>query len=153
MVVTNLIDTMESSTYSNVMTGREFNKSHPGKYYKLLVKTPQSWSWIKPWTWFDTSAATAAEYKINNYVFSDGLNVDTVPFHPTLDRYSGGMHFSSIQIALVSGETKFTHIAEVSVPDDANVLIGMIDYKADKLILKLNECRPICDVQCDYLKK
>ena len=75
----------------------------------------------------------------NGFSFSEGLNVDTVPFDPTGKCQSGGIYFiheEDIYLWLHYGGKIMYYIWDVEVPADAQVYDEGNKFKADKLILK-----------------
>lgn len=86
-------------------------------------------------------------YKITNktethhfLTYHDGLNIDPVPFSPTCNCASSGIHFARediLALLLCDGWTG-KYIREVGIPEDAKVheISGLQKYwKADKVIL------------------
>lgn len=137
-----------------VLDGRVFNKLFPEKHYKLISQTrhpTSAWnrSWIGSWFYVEPPV----EFKSYEFVYSDGLNVDTVPFNPTGYCSAGGLYFTNIENFFCHCHTYHTHVVEVIVPDDAKVYIEHRKYKADKLILKLQDRRTITKFICEEYQR
>ena len=125
-------NTLQNNTLqNNTLTGKEFtdryNKSET-KFYKILKKNCIH----------------------NGYEFINGLNIDPIPFNPEGECSSGGFYFTEYnKICYWLTYTKdLTYIAEVTIPDDAKVHIKDNKFKADKLILNLNNKITIKDHEC-----
>ena len=114
-------------------TGKEFtdyyNKSNT-KFYKILKE----------------------DLVHNRYKFIDGLNIDPIPFNPKGSCSAGGFYFTEYdKIAHWLTYTKnLTYIAEITIPDDAQVYIEENKFKTDKFILNLKDMTTIKDHKCWY---
>ena len=100
----------------SVLTGIQFNEQYPDiEFYKIIN----------------------AELTHHNFKFIDGLNIDTIPFNPTNECSPGGIYFSE-KSKIYKYFYYGIYIIKVSIPDDAQVYIEKDKFKADKIILDLN---------------
>ena len=100
-----------------MISGKEFNQQYPGKWSKILAQTQIH----------------------NRFVYKEGLNIDKHPFNEEPVCGAGGLYFSN-------QPHKWTDygplIADVSIPDDAVVVVLQDKAKADRIILA--NIRPWC---------
>ena len=114
-----------------LLTGKEFtnhyNKSDT-KFYKILKE----------------------DLIHNNYQFVNGINIDPIPFNPDGECSKGGFYFTEYnKIACWLEYTDdLTYIADVKIPDNAQVYVEENKFKADKFILNLNNKIDIKDHEC-----
>lgn len=106
-----------------VLTGTEFNTIHSNKnFYKVLNDS-------------------LCHY---DFTYTDGLNVDTLPFNPSQTCCSGGLYFCE-EIYLPLYLCHYGSIyATVSIPNDALVYKEAQKYKTNKLIL--HNIQPISEL-------
>ena len=81
----------------------------------------------------------------HNFLYKEGLNVDTVPFNPRGTCSPGGLYF-----CILEDMPQYIEygplIADVELPADATVYTEEHKLKADKIILK--NIKPIQEHQC-----
>ena len=75
----------------------------------------------------------------NGFQFMDGLNIDSVSFDPTGECKPGGIYFTKECEAwrwLNYNSKVMIYMRIVTIPNDANVYIEDMKFKADKIILE-----------------
>ena len=114
--------------------------SHIGKKYigKLFNKIFKNHVFVK--------LTNVAEIH-NGFKFTEGLNVDTIPFYPNDSCTAGGIYFTEFDkielwIDYNDNNNDGTNVNEpmcycrtITIPDDAQVYIEKDKVKADKIIL------------------
>ena len=122
------IDIFQNNTFQNTLTGKDFTNRYGTKFYKILKDNCVH----------------------NGYKFIDGLNVDPVPFNPTRECSKGGFYFAEYRkIAYWLDYTDdLIYIAEVTIPDVAQIYVEQNKFKADKFILNLINKIDIKDHEC-----
>ena len=120
--------TLSNNTLHDTLTGEEFKRQYGTKFYKILKE----------------------DCVHNGYQFVNGLNIDPVSFNPEGKCSKGGFYFTEYnKIAHWLYYTEdLTYIAEVIIPDDAQVYIEKDKFKADKFIINLNNKIDIKDHEC-----
>jgi hypothetical protein len=99
-----------------LFTGKEFNKKYSNyELYKVVSK----------------------DFTHNNFIYKDGLNIDTVPFNPSDECSVGGLYFTELY-KLAYWINWGMYICKVTVPDDSLVYIEQNKFKVDKINLDLN---------------
>ena len=98
------------------LSGKDFNDKYPDtEFYKVLTK-----------------------YCIHfDFQYKHGLNIDTLPFNPRGECSKGGLYFVSIH-NLYMWLNLGCYIARVTIPDDASIYTEENTFKADKLVLDLD---------------
>ncbi len=98
-------------------TGEEFIKHYPNtKFYKLTCENETH----------------------NGYVYSDGLNVDIIPFLTNAPCLPCGFYFSELDNVVFwfnYGYRKMHWIREVTIPTDATIYVEKDKFKTNKFIL------------------
>ena len=86
----------------------------------------------------------------NGYEFVNGLNVDSIKFNPKGECLRGGFYFTEYKKILywLNYTKDLTYIAEVTIPDDAQVYVEENKFKANKFTLNLNDKIDIKDHEC-----
>lgn len=100
----------------SILSGEEFNKLYCNKdFYKC----------INP------------GYKHYNFTYKHGLNIDILPFQPIKECLSGGLYFTEFDKLFMYIDSK-CYICKIIIPDDAYVYIEKNKFKADRIIVDLN---------------
>jgi hypothetical protein len=104
------------NTEQKIYNGVKFNEKYPNtEFYKIINN----------------------KLIHNNFEFKHGLNIDTIPFNPKDECSPGGIYFSEkSKLPIYFGYG--IYVVKVSIPDDAQVYIEKDKFKADKIILNLN---------------
>jgi len=75
----------------------------------------------------------------NNFQFTDGFNIDYIPFDPTGSCHSGGLYFTEydkIGMWIYYNKQKMKYIRKVEIINDSKVYVEDNKFKADKFILR-----------------
>ncbi len=123
-------------------TGKEFNELYPTAIFFKLIKPLEPVCWTHDmFTAFLSLFSNGCERKFGShgFVYTDGLNIDTIPFNPQGSCSAGGLYFTDSANLTGFLETKHTHVAQVIIPDDARVYVEEHKCKADKILLKLQD--------------
>lgn len=86
------------------------------------------------------------DMKHHGFKYAEGLNVDILPFNPIADCGPGGLYFCEEAHFMSWLDARHTLVADVEIPDDAQVSHMNNKSKADKIILK--NIRPIEQLEC-----
>ena len=96
-----------------VISGKDFKEKHEGKKFFKIINNKRNH---------------------NEFVYEEGLNVDTRLFNPHGKCESGGLYFTDEEHIMEFAEYG-ENIWKVDIPNDAQVHEEKKKYKADKIII------------------